>query len=84
MLLAANKLNLNSKSETVYSNLIATISKFELKELVKYTWGMLLTPLINDRRVIIKHIESLKSMIDFYYVKNPEDFTPKIYDYSQK
>ena len=68
----------------MYSKLITIINKFELKELVKYTWGILLTPLINDRRVIVKHIESLKSMTDFYSVKNPEDITTRFYDYSQQ
>jgi tetratricopeptide (TPR) repeat protein len=67
-----------------YSALAAEIDKKERKELTKYTWGLLLLPLIENRKTKVTNIENLYKLTMFYSVENPEDKFTNVYDFKNK
>ena len=54
------------QSNEFYSTLGAEIDREERKELIKYTWGLVLAPLIEDRKLKIRNIEGLETLLHFY------------------
>lgn len=67
-----------------YSTLAAEIDRKERKELTKYTWGLLLLPLIENRKTKIQNIENLFKLTKFYSVENPKDLFSSCYDFRLK
>lgn len=65
-----------------YSQLIKIIIRYENRILTKYTWGMLLIPLIKDRRKIISMLENLWSMMNYLTVREPKDVISTTYSYA--
>lgn len=72
------------RSNEFYSELISELDLKERKDLIKYTWGLIMLPLIGNRKVKVKAIENLKLITDFYAVENPTDPISHAYDYKQE
>lgn len=51
------------------------------RELTKYIWGLILLPIITDKKEVIKHIENVKEIFEFYGFQQPEDRVSRTYDY---
>lgn len=81
--LSSKKLGLTKKANLAYSSLNKLIHKAESKDLIKYTWGMLMTPLIHDRRVIYRNVNNLLSLMNYYHVKPSPDILSKFYVFTK-
>ena len=53
----------------------------ERKSLIKYTFGLIILPLITDRKLTITMIERLSTLINFYGIEQPIDNISHAYDY---
>ena len=42
------------------------------RELTKYIWGLILLPIITDKMEVIKHIDNVKEIFEFYGFNQPE------------
>ena len=61
------------ETNNFYCHLQYELDKIERKDLIKYTWGLLMVPLIKDRKKKMKHIDGLKTFIEFYDIKGEEN-----------
>lgn len=64
-----------------YSELNKIITRYENKILRNYTWGMLLIPILKDRRKIVTMIENLQSVINYIAITDPIDMISSMYNY---
>jgi tetratricopeptide (TPR) repeat protein len=71
-------------SNEYYSKLSAEIFAFESKDLVKYTWGLILLPLIEERTKKLEMMEDLKSIISYQCANWEKDELRHSYDYIQE
>lgn len=64
-----------------FMNLTEQYRKSSTGKLKLSTWGLLMVPLIEDRRKITKFIENLKSMMDFYTIREPAENFDLVYNF---
>ena len=68
------------KSNECYHDLISILDK-KGGNLIKYTWGLALLPLISDRKLTILIIENVDLLIDYYAIEDPVDNIGHVYEY---
>ncbi|CAI2379008.1 unnamed protein product [Moneuplotes crassus] len=75
------KLGYYSDANVVYNQLIKITKYEDGRYLIKYTMGLILVPLVEDRNKITGLIESLSELIDFYCIDEPQDYISVSYSY---
>ena len=54
------------------------------RDLTKYIWGLILLPIVPEKKDVINHIENVKDIFEFYAFEQPVDFISKLYYYRIK
>jgi tetratricopeptide (TPR) repeat protein len=70
-----------SKSNECYHKLAKILYIKEKALVVKYTIGLLLIPMLDDRMKVINFVENLRDIMDLYTVPQDPDQISKYYDY---
>ena len=71
-------------SNKYYKKFMKLALKNKRRELTKYIWGLVLLPIVQEKKEVINFIENVKDIVDFYGFKQPEDPISTHYDFKEK
>jgi len=69
------------KANDFYSKIVSEIDIRERRDLIRYTWGLILIPLVEERETKLHLVESLEQVPNFYKIEQEPDVLQYYYDY---
>jgi len=55
-------------------------AKNKKRELTKYVWGLIIVPIIQDKKQVINFIDNVKEVVEFYAFEQEADQLSSCYD----
>lgn len=82
--LCCKKLGKYEESNRWYKMFMKLALRNRRRDLTKYIWGLILLPIVPEKKDVINHIENVKDIFEFYAFEQPIDLISKLYDYRTK